>query len=286
MGSKPENVAVYGGDHSPWVQAVLLALYDKNIFHSVATMPSPKLFIQSGILMPAVRFDGGGWEMESQEILCKLGYERLSDDDMLAIYRALRGGVHRIDSLRQFWWAWGSLRDLRLPLFFRLTNSFLRPFTVLYFYLGLKRLGKNEKTSPSPENLERQYLYWEEQLENSSGPFLDGDVPGARDFFLFGGIQCHTSIAVPAVLVLQSSPMLVRVREWISVMQKRFEGYEHLYSGQYFAPQMRGPESSGRCERLTFILGTIVFALVLPIAIQLARYFFRRVRRKRVKSLL
>ena len=92
MGSKPENVAVYGGDHSPWVQAVLLALYDKDIFHSVATMPSPKLFVQSGILMPAVRFDGGGWEMESQEILCKLGYERLSDDDMLAIYRALRGG--------------------------------------------------------------------------------------------------------------------------------------------------------------------------------------------------
>ena len=80
--------------------------------------------------------------------------------------------------------------------------------------------------------------------------------------------------------------MLVRVREWISVMQKRFEGYEHLYSGQYFAPQMLGPESPGRCERLTFILGTIVLALVVPIAIQLARYFFRRVRRKRVKSLL
>ncbi|MCR9278679.1 MAG: hypothetical protein NXH85_11960 [Pseudomonadaceae bacterium] len=38
------NVKVYGGDHSPWVNAVLLALYDKGIEHSSSQIPPITVF--------------------------------------------------------------------------------------------------------------------------------------------------------------------------------------------------------------------------------------------------
>ena len=78
MRSKQQYADVYRADHSPWVQPVLLALHEQNIPHSVATMPPLKLFRQSGILMPAVQFDGGARQMQSQEILCELGYQQIS----------------------------------------------------------------------------------------------------------------------------------------------------------------------------------------------------------------
>ena len=33
------KVDVYGGNHSPWVQAVLLALHDKQIDHELRSLP-------------------------------------------------------------------------------------------------------------------------------------------------------------------------------------------------------------------------------------------------------
>ena len=53
------KVEVYGGYHSPWVQAVLLALHDADVEHRVGQVPPFEAVKQWGVLMPAVSIDDG-----------------------------------------------------------------------------------------------------------------------------------------------------------------------------------------------------------------------------------
>ena len=57
------KVRVYGFSHSPWVQAVLLALHNKKIDHSLSQNPPLEVFAKWGVYMPAISFDEGPWEM-------------------------------------------------------------------------------------------------------------------------------------------------------------------------------------------------------------------------------
>jgi len=75
---KPEHVWVYGGDHSPWVQSVLLGLHEKGIAHTVITVPPLSVFSNSGILMPAAKIDDGPWLLDSGRILGKLGFSEVA----------------------------------------------------------------------------------------------------------------------------------------------------------------------------------------------------------------
>ncbi len=79
--------------------------------HTVITAPPAALFRNSGILMPAARIDGSPWMLQSEDILRELGYQKVSDEDMLALFRALRGGLHRVDSGPRFWYEWSLDRD-------------------------------------------------------------------------------------------------------------------------------------------------------------------------------
>ena len=67
------KVEVYGGNHSPWVQAVLLALHDKQIDHELRPLPPLATFRKWGVFMPVVSVNGAPWEKESSDILVKLG---------------------------------------------------------------------------------------------------------------------------------------------------------------------------------------------------------------------
>ena len=55
------KVRVYGFSHSPWVQAVLLALHNKKIDHSLSQKPPLEVFAKWGVYMPAISFDEGPW---------------------------------------------------------------------------------------------------------------------------------------------------------------------------------------------------------------------------------
>ena len=91
------HLDVYGQDHSPWVQTVLLGLHDKGISHTLTTVPPPSVFMKSGIMMPAASIDGAPWRLESAEILQQVGFAPISRADVQAIYRAWNGVRHRTD---------------------------------------------------------------------------------------------------------------------------------------------------------------------------------------------
>ena len=79
------KVKVYGFNHSPWVQAVLLALHDQKIEHVVYQIPSFKIFNKWGIYMPVVSIDENPAEIESTKILQKLNYNAITENELRAI---------------------------------------------------------------------------------------------------------------------------------------------------------------------------------------------------------
>lgn len=280
--SRPEHVLVYGGDHSPWVQTVLLGLADRKVPFTIITAPPFDLFKRSGVLMPAARIDGQPWMLQSEAILCELGFREIGRDDKRAINRTARGGVHRIDSTPRFWREWSLVRDGAPRHLTRLKHSFLRPFSVLYFQLALSRLSRDPRSSTDTEGYERQYLYWEEKLAGSEGPFIDGETPGTRDFMLFGVLQCHASIEVPPAAVLQTSQALPMIRGWIAAMQNRYPEYQHLYSGAYFEPTRPKPKKAGNVEQVAFWVGSVAVLLAFPLTVPLAMYYQKKVRREKL----
>ena len=92
------KIALYGFTHSPWVQAVLLALHDKEIEYDLFLRPPYKVFKKWGVYMPAISIDDGPWEIESTEMLVKLGYEPITIEEINAANSAWQGVLHRTDN--------------------------------------------------------------------------------------------------------------------------------------------------------------------------------------------
>ena len=74
----PDFVSLYGFDHSPWVRSVLVALHEAKIPYDLTTLPPPKLFLSSGIMMPAAKLNGSEWRLDSEKIIHELGYEAIT----------------------------------------------------------------------------------------------------------------------------------------------------------------------------------------------------------------
>jgi glutathione S-transferase len=271
------HLDVYGQDHSPWVQAVLLGLYEKRVSYTITTLPPLSLFRKSGIMMPAASIDGGRWQLQSDKILQQVGYEAVSPEDMGAIYAAWGGVAHRVDSAPRFWNEFSFICDPHPSLLPRLRNHFLRSFAVLYFYLLINFMVLTRRQG-DPESFADQFRYWEQKLGESKGDYLGGEEPEILDVMLFGIIQCHCSIPVPPITALQEDPALMRLRTWLGIMQERFASYPHLYSGLYFEPHFPPPARSSRLDRSAFWFGSAFMLLAFPITIPLILFFARRIR--------
>jgi len=274
---------VYGQDHSPWVQAVLLGLYEKGLSHTLTTVPPFSVFRRTGILMPAASVDGRPWQLESTEILQQAGFSPVSREDVVAVYDAWQGVRHRPDSAFRFWHGFSLCRDPHPSLLPRLRNHFLRSFATLYFYLLIRVMVLSGR-GQDPENFGDQFLFWEDRLEKRPGPYLGGNKPDTLDILLFGILQCHCSIRVPPVTALQEDPRLTRMRAWIAAMQERFAGYRHLYSGVHFKPHSQAPSPAAPLEQAAFWLGSIFMIALFPITVPMVLFFAIRIPRAPLES--
>lgn len=272
------KVEVYGGYHSPWVQAVMLALHDRGIEHNLRQVPPLETFKRWGVLMPAVSIDQGPWEIESSQILVSLGCEQISDDDLQAVKVAWQGVVHRPDNPLGFFAAFADAGDRSPSAYRRLARNFFRSFVCFYMFLLINTV-KLVRKPKDPSNFGDQYLYWEQILASSKGPFLDGSDPGVRDFLLFGVVQCHSSIPIPPLEPLRQDPRLSRIRRWIGSMHERFCDYPYLYSGGYFEPRRPQPTAADPLQRGAFYLGLVTLFALLPVTAPLVFLLMRKVPR-------
>ena len=273
------HLDVYGADHSPWVQAVLLGVYDKGASHTLRTVAPARVFWKSGVMMPAASFNGDDWQLESADILERLEYEKPKAEDLFLIRRAWKGVERRTDRVARFFHGFSVMRDPNASRLRRYSYHFLRSFTSLYMFVLIRSITFSGKVSKT-QNYSDQFLALQEKLEESGGAFLGGDRPGMGDLMLFGIVQCHASIPVPVTEVLQKDPELQPMRDWIAAMHEHFEGYPHLYSGLCFEPYSPVPRRSTRFEQAWFWLGLLSMLLLLPFTLGLIVFFAIRVKRE------
>jgi hypothetical protein len=272
------SVDVYGVDHSPWVQAVLLGLHEAEIPHTVTAAPPLDVFLRSGIMMPAAKIDGGSWTLESADILHNVGFDAISDEQMTLVRRAWQGVNHRVDSTALFWGSFSLTGDQNPSTLRRTWNNFVRSFVTLYFFCLISTVNLRYRPR-DPDNFGDQFLAFEKMLKASAEPYLCGQKPDSLDFLLFGIIQCHCSIYVPPIAALQTDPRLETLRCWISTMQARFKDYDRLYSGMYFAPHTAPPTPASGGQRMAFWLGAAFMTAAFPVTLPLAAYLAIRSRK-------
>ena len=271
------QVEVYGGNHSPWVQAVLLALHDKGIEHNLRQVPPLETLQKWGVLMPAISVNNGPWQIESSKILVELGYKQISDVDLQAVKGTWQGVLHRIDSPWQFFAAFARAGDSSPAAFKRTRRNFLRSFIPMYMFT-LINVAKLKMKPKDPKNFGDQYLSWERAVA-SGDPFLDGEAPGARDLLLFGVVQCHSSIPVPPLISLANDQRLSGLRDWVGRMHEWFRDYPHLYSGEYFEPRLPQPVAQTSLQQGIFYIGLMTLLAAMPVTLALIFILIRRVPR-------
>ena len=272
------KVEVYGGYHSPWVQAVLLALHERGVEHRVRQVPPLEALLKWGVLMPAVSIDDGPWEIESAQILGKLGWGSISDVDLQAVTTAWQGVLHRPDNPFRFFAAFARAGDNSPSLLTRSVRNFARSFIPMYMFV-LINVAKLTMKTAEPENYGDQYVFWESALESSSGAFIDGEAPGIRDLLLFGVVQCHSSIPTPPLQPLHDDGRLPEMRRWIAKMHGRFRDYPYLYSGGHFEPRMALPVTQSPAQQAIFYAGLIAMFALLPVTLPLIFILIRKVPR-------
>ena len=276
------SVKVYGFTHSPWVQAVLLALCDKELEYELYVRPPYEVFKKWGVYMPAVSLDDGPWEIESTEILTKLGYKPILDDELKAANNAWQGVLHRTDNPFRFFLHFARGGQISRSLVNNTISNFLLSFVAFYMFM-LINIGKWRLKQKEPENFGDQFMYWENVLDSSEGPFMDGMKPGSKDLVMFGIIQCHASIPVPALNSLLNDQRLISLRKWVNTMQNYFKEYPHLYTAKFFKSDIPEANSANLFQIVPFFLGLIVMVLAFPITIPLVLILMSRVEKNRIK---
>ena len=174
--------------------------------------------------------------------------------------------LHRTDNPFKFFLNFANGGQISGSLINNTVNNFLLSFVAFYMFM-LINIGKWTLKQKEPDNFGNQFLYWENILHASKCPFIDGEKPGTRDFILFGVVQCHSSIPVPALDALLNDERLKNLRIWILTMQKRFQGYPYLYSVKYFESDTSQPNHAGTFQMGVFFIGLFVVFLLLPISI-------------------
>ena len=276
------SAKVYGFTHSPWVQAVLLALCDKELEYELYVRPPYEVFKKWGVYMPVVSLDDGPWEIESTEILTKLGYKPILDDELKAANNAWQGVLHRTDNPFRFFLHFARGGQISRSLVNNTISNFLLSFVAFYMFM-LITIGKWRLKQKEPENFGDQFMYWENVLDSSEGPFMDGMKPGSKDLVMFGIIQCHASIPVPALNSLLNDQRLINLRKWVNTMQNYFKEYPHLYTAKFFKSDNPEANSANLFQIVSFFFGLIVIVLAFPITIPLVLILMSLVEKNRIK---
>ena len=148
----------------------------------------------------------------------------------------------------------------------------------------LINIGKQTLKQKEPDDFGNQFMYWENVLISSGSPFMDGMEPGIRDLVMFGIVQCHASIPVPALDALLNDERLDNFRTWIVTMQKRFKGYPYLYSANFFESEASFPSNASLFYRVVFFSGLLVMILGFAFTIPLILLLMKRVQEYRIKN--
>ena len=101
--------------------------------------------------------------LESKEILQRLGYSKVSDEDMLAVRRSWSGVMHRADYWPRFFGEFSLASDPNDSFVPRFVGNFLRALTILYFFC-LIRFGVIARGYQDLDNHGDAFIEWENRF--------------------------------------------------------------------------------------------------------------------------
>lgn len=253
---------VYGVDHSPWVQAVLVGLHLRGADYDLTPLPSLATLTTTGIRMPAMQVSGE-WRTDSAALLETLHFAPASAADRAMVAATWQGVMHRADSAYDFFHGFAAIPMRGDSLLLRSVRQLLRPLISLFFFTLIK--GATWRLKPNdPTDFAAQFKPINERLQEQ--PFLAGAKPGILDCQQFGIVQCHCSIVhAPLLRAMTTDPQLAAFREWILRMQDRLHDYEHLYSPAFFGTPERTAKRGSNAQQALFWLGLVLYLLALPV---------------------
>jgi len=264
MNPTPCRYRIYGVDHSPWVQAVLIGLRLKRQDCDLTPLPSVPKLMQSGIRMPALHVNGQ-WQTESAAILEIIGFEAASKQDRDMVAATWQGVLHRTDSTLTFFNAFASIKLRHGSSRMRFIRQLLRPLVSIFFY-SLIRLGVWRLKPQDPADFADQFRPVNDRLKTQ--PFLAGDAPGILDVQQFGIVQCHFSIPYqPLIAAMLEAPELNEFRGWVRRMHDQLADYPHLYSAGHFGDRYTRCESASLGHKAVFWLGLLLYLMLLPVTL-------------------
>ncbi len=276
---RPSHVTIYGNDHSPWVQAVLLGLEEARIPWTLVAAPPPAVFLEAGVLMPAVRFDDGPWRYDSAAVLTELGFGKVDEADARTLSTLfLRSASTRVDEKWGFWRRFSFSRDGDPNPWRRAWHNLGRAFPVFYFFV-LITVARSRVPAATADELVHGFQTLQGRLGDDA-PFFGGAEPDTLYFQLFGLVQMLETMPRLPLEVLCEHPTLDRLRRWVGAMQAHFTDHERLYTAQRFEPRSPARPVASPFERALFWCGGAACWLAAPLTLPLVLFLAVRVRRK------
>ena len=283
MNSQNEPVIIYGMDHSPWVQTVLMTCHIYGVpYRLMSRQLSLANYRRRGMVMPEVRFPDGSIVGDSFEIIrevtTRYGIASVSSlvrtEDIPRLERlffsyALRRGQsgRRMAFIRG--WSKAPSTDGSLS-----ASSYRALMCSYFFALILAGRQQARRTGFDPDHSEtllRLLEGWESRLGDD--PFLDGSEPGLTDLALMGHIQCMATGLTDDVLAeVKRFPMLCA---WAEEMSRRLETYPHNFARRLVEPDFEPPRAT-LGETATFWATGLIGLACLPVSLVVLGDAFRR----------
>ena len=282
---------IYGVNHSPWVQGVILNCHLLNIPYSLNSCPdSVDSYLSDGMVMPVCRWPNGTRTRDSFSIMRELqdisapgnSDALLTREDQEALERlffsyalARSRGKRKL----QFVLEWSTMPTGHGAGF----ASCFRAFMCLYFLLMLtvgRFIARKRGADPDTyERFERHLEPWVQRLNTS--PYLSGEQPGSLDCAFMGHIQCMTSGLTDDVIPLLSHHDALTA--WLERMHQSLDGYPHDFSLRVRQMSHR-PKRASLSDQALF-WGTLVLTVIgFPVTLVLLMDAMRRRKKNPARS--
>jgi len=314
------SIHLYGFNHSPWCQAVLLTLHMKGLAYSMTSLLHPKTVLESyrqgvpvPIWMPALWYNGKCY-YESTNLIelldlkhqqkCNL-FKSMSEKDVAfkrqKYFESVFFVITRVAGLKnlQFWYEWSIGQDRTSSPSSKFLSRFFRPFTTLYFWLILNALRIFVLKCTWPEKRFRKAIaYFSDMMQKNEGKYLLGSDITYIDILLLGHFQCMFSgsngcgaLSKEVIPIIDEHPILW---QWLKNMHQHQSliDYPYMYSRcDQSVLERTGEKKIAVVERenllgqITFWIGAIFLVVVWPFTLALLLWMLgTRLWKKGVKS--
>jgi len=297
------SIHLYGFNHSPWCQAVLLTLHMKGLAYSMTSLLHPQTVLESHrqgvspIQMPAMWYNGKCY-YESTNLIelldlkhpqkCNL-FENIGEKEVALnvknILKLFPYVLTRVAGLKnlQFWYEWSIGQDRTSSQTSKFLSRFSRPFTTLYFWLILNAFRIFVLKCAWPEKKFRKGIAcFSDMMEKNEGKYLLGSDIKYIDILLLGHFQCMFSgsngcgaLSKEVIPIIDEHPILW---QWLKNMhqhQSLFD-YPYMYSRcDQSLLERTGEKKLGVVERenllgqITFWIGAVFLVLVWRVTLVL-----------------